>query len=345
MNKKFLQGLISFFKAYAESQMSTATNTSQSGQVQLTDAIRAVYSKEIEFKALPLMRFLQFATEKTELGTTPGLTIKMMTYNNLKLGGKLKEGVRMTTQALSSSMKEITVSEHGNAIAVTELLLQSSFDNVMASATQLLSRDYALVVDCELRDTALGGTNVVYARNKSEEVVADRKSITADCTFKVSTIKDAVEILATNNAPKYGGINYICFLHPHQSRGLRDDKNWVNASNYGDPTLVFKGEIGKIDDTRFIETTLMCNGACTEDDPAFKQALKKGDSSTGGALQCNVYQSVLFGDNYYAIAWGLPVELRDNGTIDFNREHGLAWYSIWGTGILHNENGVVIETA
>ena len=336
--KSFLKSIL--MNVMAESKMSTAV-TSDGTHVKLDHLTRVVYSREIEFKALPVMRFFQFATVKTELGTTPGLTIQMLTYDNLKLGGKLTEGTRMTTQALSSSMKSITVEEKGNAVAVSELLLQSSFDDVMASATALLGRDYALVLDCELRDTALKGTNKVYASKKDGEKVTQRQDLTEDCTLKVSTIKDAIEVLATNNAPKYQGASWICFVHPHQSRSLRDDNAWINASNYGAPEQLFTGEIGRIDDTRFIETTLMCNGASATTDPSHKNELKSGVSSN----QTNVYQAVIFGDNYYAVAFGLPVELRDNGVIDFGREHGLAWYSIWGTGLLHDEYGVVIETA
>ena len=336
--KSFLKSIL--MNVMAESKMSTAV-TNDGTNVKLDHLTRVVYSREIEFKALPVMRFFQFATVKTELGTTPGLTIQMLTYDNLKLGGKLTEGTRMTTQALSSSMKSITVEEKGNAVAVSELLLQSSFDDVMASATALLGRDYALVLDCELRDTALKGTNKVYASKKNGEKVTQRQDLTEDCTLKVSTIKDAIEVLATNNAPKYQGASWICFVHPHQSRSLRDDNAWINASNYGAPEQLFTGEIGRIDDTRFIETTLMCNGASATTDPSHKNELKKGV----GSNQANVYQAVIFGDNYYAVAFGLPVELRDNGVIDFGREHGLAWYSIWGTGLLHDEYGVVIETA
>lgn len=331
--KSFLQSIFMTVKA----QMSTAVVNGGSN-VKLDDLTRVVYAKEIEFKALPVMRFFQFATVKTELGTTPGLTIQMLTYDNLKLGGKLTEGTRMTTQALSSSMKSITVQEQGNAIAVSELLLQSSFDDIMASATTLLGRDYALTLDTQLRDTALSGTNVVYADKKDGTKVTSRTDITNDCTFKVSTVKDAIEVLATNNAPKYMSASWICFVHPHQSRSLRDDSAWINASNYGAPNQLFTGEIGKIDDTRFIETTLMCNGSAPTNDPSFKEGLE-------GAEGVKVYQSVIFGDNYYAVAFGLPVEMRDNGVNDFGREHGLAWYSIWGTGILHDEYGVVIETA
>ena len=335
-NKKtFLKSLL--LNVMAESKMATAVENGGT-LVKLDNLTRVVYSREIEFKALPVMRFFQFAQIKTELGTTPGLTIQMLTYDNLKLGGNLTEGTRMTTQALSSSMKSITVQEKGNAVAVSELLLQSSFDDVMASATALLGRDYALVLDCELRDTALKGTNVVYADKKDGTKITQRQDITTDCILKVSTIKDAVEILATNNAPKYQGASWICFVHPHQSRSLRDDNAWINASNYGAPEQLFTGEIGMIDDVRFIETTLMCNGASAPTDPSYKADLKATDDT-------KVYQAVIFGDNYYAIAFGLPVELRDNGVTDFGREHGLAWYSIWGTGLLHDEYGVVIETA
>ena len=319
-----------------------ATDTTNLSQV-----IHTVYSKEVEFKALPNMRFLQFAQEKTELGTEPGLTISMLTYDNLNLGGALAEGTPINTQALSGSTKQITVTEYGNAVSVSEKLIRSSFDDVMSSATTLLGRDYALVVDSLLRDAALAGTNVIWASKGDGTAVTSRATMDATCKLKVSTIKDAIEVLATANAPKVGGANWICFVHPHQSRALRDDSAWINASNYGAPEQMFTGEIGRIDDTRFIETTLMSNGACAPSDPGYNQDLKKGVTPKDGSVAnpVDVYQAVLFGDAYYGIAYGLPVELRDNGVEDFGRKRSLAWYSILGVARLHNQYGVVIETA
>ena len=172
---------------------------------------------------------------------------------------------------------------------------------------------------------------------------ASRDAITDADKLQVATIKDAIEVLATNNAPKYQNMYWICFVHPHQSRDLRDDSAWINASNYGAPEQLFTGEIGRIDDTRFIETTLMCNGKASATDPAYKADLVKGAGDT--ANKADIYQAVIFGDQYYGIAWSLPVELRDNGVEDFGRKRSLAWYAIWGTGLLHNDYGVVIETA
>lgn len=319
--------------------VATATGAANGGTL-FDDLTRTVYSKEIEFKALPNMRFMQFAETKTELGKEPGQTISMLTYNNLTMGGKLEEGRKMITQAMSGSSKQLSVSEYGNAVSVSEFQIQTSFDDVMARATTLLGRDYALVTDCELRDAALTGTNVIYASKSDSTPVTQQSDLTADCILKVSTIKDALEILATNNAPKaVGGAYWICFIHPHQSRTLRDDPAWINASNYGAPDLLFTGEIGRIDDTRFIETTLMCNGAAATDDPGYDADL------VGQGGKPNLYKSVIFGDAYYGIATALPVELRDNGVEDFGRKRSLAWYSIFGVGKLHDEYGVVIVTA
>lgn len=346
--KKIYLFFVAMFQAllllpvYADDAISVATAAAHgvNGGVRFTDAIRVVYSKEIEFKALPIMRFMQFATVKTELGVEPGLTISMLTYDNLVMGGSLSENVAMASQALSGSTKTITVKEYGNAVKASELLVQSSFDDVMANTTLLLGRDYALVMDCELRDAALSGTNVVPARKANGTLPANRAAMDDGCTFKVSTVKDAIEILSTGNAPKaVGGAYWICFIHPHQSRSLRDDGAWVNASNYGNPEQLFTGEIGRIDDCRFIETTLMTNGAAAATDPSYDATLV---TAAGGTLP--LYQAVLFGDAYYAVAISLPVELRDDGIKDFGRTRALAWYSIFGVSKLHDAYGVVIET-
>src|SRR3954470_23279415 len=112
---------------------------------QLSPAIQTIWSKEILFQAMPVLRFEQFAVKKTELGVMPGLTVNFMRYNNLPIpSGPLVEGVRMRTYALSAQQYQIKVAEQGFGVAVTELLLNASFDDVMASASRLLGRNMAL---------------------------------------------------------------------------------------------------------------------------------------------------------------------------------------------------------
>ena len=319
--------------------------------VLLDNHVRAVYSKEIEYKAQPLMRFMQFARQKTELGVQPGLTIQIMTYANLTRGGALVEGVRMGTQNLSASMKSITVGERGNAVAMTELAMRASFTDLMADATTLLARDLAITTDCELRDVVLAGATIggvttpkIYGRaDKNAAKINSRASITATNVLSVATVKDAVELLATANAPKIQAAFYICFCHPHQSRALRDDPAWIEASKYGAPDQLFTGEIGRIDDVRFIETTLMCNGADVVGGDAYKAALVHG--ANGAPADIDVYQAVVMAEGYFGFAMSLPAELRTNGVVDFQRERALAWYGIWGSAVLQPNYAVIIETA
>lgn len=72
----------------------------------------------------------------------------------------------METHALSATQFQITVSEQGYAVAVTELLLNSSFDDVMASASRLLGRNMATYLDVSARTTLLAASSVLYGYNK-----------------------------------------------------------------------------------------------------------------------------------------------------------------------------------
>lgn len=325
------------------SVMTTAAATGAGFSALLT-AVRDVYSAEIYFQAQPNLRFDQFATRKTELGTQPGAQIVMPKFGNIKRGGSLTEGTRMTTKAMSLSTASISVGEKGNAIAMSERLLQTSFYDNLAAAAMLLGRDMAIVLDGELRDVAVGGTNKVYGGKKTT-----RNSLTSSDVFEPGVLHQASETLETNNAPKWGGDFYIVFVHPHQISGLRQSAGWINASYYVGSTPIFYGEVGRYNDFRFISTSMMPNGfnASVSDgeyvDPAYVAALDQ--TATGALSTAEVYQALAFGEYTYGHAIALPVELRDNGVQDFGREHALAWYAIWGQGLLENSNVVVIETA
>jgi N4-gp56 family major capsid protein len=330
----------------AASVLNTAVQTGI-GYAQQVEATRDVFSAEIWFAALPIMKFDQFSTKRTELGVQPGRTIQMPRYGNIARGGRLTEGVPLQTRAMNMSLQSISVYEQGNAIGFSEFLLQTSFYDQLSAASLLLGRDMALVLDGQLRDTAIMGTNVIFGGQK-----ASRSLLATNDVFNTTIIKDAVEVLETNNSPKWAGDHYICFLHPHQGRGLKDDNDWINASLYSGATQIYTGEIGRYEDVRFIATTVMPNGVngaidpFTGDyvDPGFSAALAK-DSVSVGNPAVNVFQAVFFGEYAFGHATALPVELRDNGVEDYGREHGLAYYGIWGSNVLENPNIVVAETA
>ncbi len=330
----------------------------------LSPAIQQIWSKEILFQAMPVLRFEQFAVKKTELGVMPGLTINFMRYNNLSVdeatGATLEEGVRMDPVALSASQITITVTEHGQAVAVTELLLNAAFDDVMASSSRLLGRHMAQSMDIQARNTlysngtpfgAIGSYNpanavppsVVFGRSKE----ANRGSISpydagvlgaasAPGYLSPASIKDAVEVLAGQNIPRLGD-TYVCFVHPSQSRSLRDWPEFIEVTKYAAPGNFMLGEIGRLYDVVFIETTQVKKGL---------PSMADLNPNIGGnqAPIADSYSAIMIGDNAFGHAIALPVELRDGGVIDFGREHGLAWYAIWGFGVITHESRVILNT-
>jgi N4-gp56 family major capsid protein len=318
----------------------------------LAPAIQVIWSKEILFQSMPVLRFEQFAVKKTELGIQPGLQINFMRYNNLGDATQLVEGVRMQTAALTASQYAITVAEQGYAVAVSELLLNSSFDDVMASSSRLLGRNMAKYLDGAARDTIYAASSAIFgyvlpapaatrtplSPYDAGAVAANYAALAGTAFMSVTVTKDAVETLATKNVPRLGE-TYVCFLDPHQSRRLRDNPEFIEVTKYAAAGNFMLGEIGRLNDTVYIETTQIRQYA-----PTFGPATGANPTGSGYGNAGVVHGAIYLGDNAFGHAIALPVELRDGGVLDFGREHALAWYAIWGFGLITDQAVVIAWT-
>jgi N4-gp56 family major capsid protein len=328
----------------------------------------------------------------------PGLQVNFMRYNNLPIpAGPLVDGVRMRTYGISAQQYQIKVAEHGFAVAVSELLLNASFDDVMASASRLLGRNMALYLDAQARASLQRSTSEVYGYSPPTDLTsgygvynpgakpAARTNVTDVTTFYLTphTVKDAVETLASKNVPRLGE-TYVAFVHPHQARRLRDTPEWIEVTKYAAPGNFMLGEIGRLNDVVFIETTQVglptgysgtgamgAPPAVVVDDPSIAGAYWRTNVATGAIDQPQeasyqdsgpgvlptpgwgqtwpnpypkVFDGIMLGDNAFGHAISLPVELRDGGVLDFGREHALAWYGIWGFGTITDSSVVRMVT-
>ena len=308
----------------------TSAVANTGGYTAIPQAVRDFYSREVMFQAQPRLRFLQFAKVKRDLQAVRGKSIVFVKYGNLSGGGSLEESDVLTPEGMTTSEISVPVKEQGNAVQVTEYLLRTSLLDVLGDASKLLANNMAVVLDTQFRDTVLLTPNVVYGNSAASAAAMDATSV-----FNTKTVKDAIETLATNNAPRINGDYYVCIAHPHQLRQLRDDSNWVNANTYMGRRQLYLGEVGMYEGCIFIETTQMPKLDAT----ALAEKYGQGITITEG------YEAVFFGDNAYAWGIALDVELRDDGVVELGRKHTLGWYGIWGTGILEPKNIVKALTA
>ena len=367
------------------SQLASAPTAYSGSNSSLNQASQTIWSKEILFQAMPILRFEQFAVKKTELGVAPGLRVNFLRYKNFAVDpSPLTEGVRMTTNALTAEQIAITVAEHGYAVAVSELLLNASFDDVMASASRLLGRHMAQYLDVQARNTLSAATSAVFGYDRSgitggaftnyDEGTAATAISQLDGNHKLTTgaIKDAALTLAGKNIPRLGE-TYVQFVHPKQSRDLRSNPEFIEVTKYAAPGNFMLGEIGRLYDVVFIETTqikkLAAGGTYTTSSlvgaPASAGSIpvssntapgsggnpesadytaEKGYLTSATGNSADVYESIMIGDNAFGHAISLPVELRDGGVLDFGREHALAWYAIWGLGVITDQAIVKVYT-
>jgi len=366
-------------------QLAGAPTAYSGSNSSLNQAIQTIWSKEILFQAMPILRFEQFAVKKTELGVAPGLRVNFLRYKNFGIDPTpLTEGVRMTTNALTAEQIAITVAEHGYAVAVSELLLNASFDDVMASASRLLGRHMAQYLDVQARNTLSAATSAVFGYDRSGIVGGaftnyDEGDVATaigdlDGNYKLTTgaIKDAALTLAGKNIPRLGE-TYVQFVHPKQSRDLRSNPEFIEVTKYAAPGNFMLGEIGRLYDVVFIETTqvkkLAASGTYTTSTavgvPASQIEVpvkantapgsggnpesadftaEKGYLTSATGNSADAYESIMIGDNAFGHAISLPVELRDGGVLDFGREHALAWYAIWGLGVITDQAIVKVYT-
>jgi len=353
---------------YAASGANYATSVIQQTANELHPFLD-VYSLQALHEARGVMMYENFATRRLDLSAGPGQTIKFVTYADITRGTELTEGTNLTTKSIASSVKSISVTEWGNAISVSEKALQLSFDELMTESSILLGRDYAITRDLYLRDKLVSGfTNVIYGGEKSAQA-----NVTSADTFGVEEVMNGVLELQSKNVPKFNNDYYVCFVHPRQASYLRRDSQWQNANHYkNDARALFKGEIGRFEDVIFIATTHQGNGAAgslaaqgannaeakvqaatlQQTAPGYELLLDgdathgAGDATAGGGDSgIDLFRATMFGDQAFALADSLPVELRDNGVEDFGRKHSLAWYAIWGCGVLNETHGVHIITA
>jgi hypothetical protein len=230
----------------------------------------------------------------------------------------------------------------------------------------------AQYLDLQARNTLSAATSATFGydrtgitggafTNYDEGTVGTKLSdLTGNYKLTTGAIKDSALVLASKNIPRIGE-TYVHFIHPKQSRDLRSNPEFIEVTKYAAPGNFMLGEIGRLYDVVFIETTQvkkLSAGAVNYSSLVGAPADQTGvpvKANTGPGLGGNpenpgatgfaggsdntvgsadVYESIMIGDNAFGHAISLPVELRDGGVLDFGREHALAWYAIWGLGVI-----------
>ena len=107
----------------------------------------------------------------------------------------------------------------------------------------------------------------------------------ARTALTVKTIAHAVNVLRTRNIEPFEDGKYIGIAYPTAIYNLRQDKTWKEWSKYTTPELMHKGEVGEVENVRFVTSTNFNRFALTGDT----------QSTSSAAL----FTTVIFGKGAY----------------------------------------------
>ena len=305
----------------------TPLNTTTSSG--MTAEMKTFYSKYLIENAKPALVYDQFG-QKHNLPKNGGKTIEFRKYSPLpKATTPLTEGVTPAGKALTVSTVTATVKQYGDFVPLTDMLLLTAIDNNLVQALDLLGAQAGATLDTVTREILMGGTSVQYAEGQ----VTSRATLTAEHKLTVKAVRLAARFLKKQNAPKIDG-GYVAIIHPDIAYDIQDDPDWKEWNKYTTSDKMFQGEIGKIANVRFVETT---------EAKIFAKA---------GASNQDVYATLVLGANAYGTTniegGGLETivkQLGSGGTEDPLNQRGTAGWKATKTAVRLVEQFMVrVET-
>lgn len=314
----------------ADLQRFAEPNTNVTTDSGLTAEMKTYYDKTLLETAEPNLVHNQFGVQKP-IPKGNGKVIEFRCFDDLpKKTTELVEGVTPDGKKLNVTSITAEVSQYGDYVAVSDMLNLAAIDPVIAQATRKIAKQAGMTLDTLTRDVLAAGTNVQYAEGQ----VASRTALTASHKLTIDAIRRAVRTLKNNNIDPYDG-SYVAIIHPDVAYDLMSDPKWVNVKTYSDPEGIYRGEIGKIENVRFVEST----------------EAKKFVSA--GAESRDVYATLVIGDGAYGVTeisgGGLQTfvkPLGSAGTADpLDQRSTIGWKATHVAKILDQKAMVRIETA
>lgn len=231
-------------------EMNTQTTLLDAVGNDLSAEMKTYYCKQLLEDAKPNLVHDQFG-QKRSIPRNGGKNIEWRRFSSLPVATTpLVEGVTPDGNKLNVTPITATVQQYGDYIVQSDVLELTSIDNTILQATHVLGNQAGLTLDTIVRDQMNAGTNVIFAGDG----VTERANLTIDCKLNVDLVFRAARNLKRQNAPKIGN-EYVAIIHPDVSYDLMRCEEWIDAHKYATPENIYNGEIGKIGNVRFVEST------------------------------------------------------------------------------------------
>ena len=224
----------------------------------ISDSLQTYFDKKLLEQTLKNIVLDQFAYKAPLPSKIGSKDVKFFRYPESATTDveSLTEGEAMATskyKQLSLETVSVSLSQYGQIVGISDLLSAVELFNHMEQATVQNGQDAALKVDEILRDKL--GSNVTGKQKRFAGAATDWASVGGtDDAMTALDILDASTNLRSKNARTSNGY-FTAIMAPEVARDLMNYDDWLEASKYGDPDQLFRGEVGRYAGTRVVTTT------------------------------------------------------------------------------------------
>jgi len=254
----------------------------------------------------------------------------------------LTEGSAPTSQAMTYEDVEVTLSQYGGIVDLTDVVADLAEDPVLKDATLQSGEQHGETIETLMWGILRAGTNVFYANGAARNAVntkislAKQRAITR--ALKAERGKKVTSMLSSS--VKYNTVSvepaYIAFAHTDLEADIRDMPGFKSVADYGSQKPL-PYEIGTVEDVRYLLTPVLSS---------FPDAGgSKGTMLSTTGTNADVYPVVYVArDAYGHVALkgkeAVDMKIRQPGEIDSNDKLGqvgwVGWKTYW-KGFIANE--------
>lgn len=303
-------------------------------------------SRELRIAVQPTTKFRSFcdAKDATRARNPEGNMLgKGDTYHwnvygdTATQGGTLVETSTMPETNFTISQGTLTVTEYGNSVPYTGKLDNLSEQPIREIIHKVLKHDAKKAFDigahAQFNTTPL---RVVPTDGTSTTAITLTTNGTATATNNIAMQKEhvklVVDLMKERNIPAYVGDDYVAMGWPTTFRPLKNDLEAIHQYTEAGFKLIHAGEIGRYENTRFVEQTHIPKGGAA-DSATWSASTHTADAWNNAKSDWCFF----FGEDTVAEGIVIPEEMRGKIPSDFGRSKGIAWYALLGYGLTQTQ--------
>lgn len=315
----------------------------------LTNTIKTYYDRMLLETLDPETKFYQFGIKKP-LPRSEGNAVQWNRPRRLGIGQKVTAGIKPSANELSTVRVSANIEVYGGYTVLEDTVQLTSITDVLDMATQELAKQAAETLDKAIMQAIIffddpnTAVSAVHIAKTSASLIISTNTLVgnvySNVLIAVSDIRRSVGELRRRNSMTFDGQNYIGLVHPIISEDLRADATWQNWHQYTTPEFLYRGEIGRVEGVRFVETT---------------QTPVSAGSGNGNALSSSngssavAYGTVIFGRGFYGVTeldGGIKTFLVEGPSKSdpLNQATTYGWKAHFASKVLNVSCGLVLWT-